>query len=233
LVAGLGLLATQDERKTRDTVWLALGGGVSLLVLLAAFLWPSALDRHWGMDFAVEEPDPNQFLVVTPDNRQVVKDLGRAEWIDADKQSLRQGDIHVRIASVKVDVPGVKKEAKGPALPPALLIQVAVVNVGQLRLIPYQGLNKSDPPPILTDDKGTPYPLRRLHDLGLPHLVQRAVLGPAREVPDLLAFEPPPPDVDALKLEFPAAAWGGTGTCRFRIPRSMIVVGAPKGQARP
>jgi hypothetical protein len=239
LVGGLGFLATLDDRKPRDTVWLSLGGGVSLLVLLTALFWPSVLHRYWGMDFTVDEPDPNHFLVVTVHNQQVVKDLGRSEWVDAESQSLRQGDVHVRIVSVRLGVPPQKKEvqkkeAKGKAPPPGLLIQVAVVNVGQLRLIPYQGLGKAEPPPVLSDDQGRSYPLHPFPPAaGVLDQVERAVLGPAREVNDLLVFEAPPAEAGALKLEFPASAWGGTGTCRFRISRGMIIPAPPRGQVRP
>jgi hypothetical protein len=81
---------------------------VSLLVLLAALFWPSVLHRYWGMDFAGEELDPNHFQVATAHNQRVVKDLGRSEWVDAESQSLRQGDVQVRIASVRLGVPPVK-----------------------------------------------------------------------------------------------------------------------------
>src|SRR5207237_6377155 len=131
-------VASMDQRKTRDLVWLGAGGGVGLLVLVVALFWPNLLHPHWGMDFAVDAPDPNAFVVVTADNRQVIKDLGAAEWVDAEKESLRQGDVHVRVAWARVDVPPAKKQTKG--LPKALLVQVQVVNTGQLRLIPYPGL---------------------------------------------------------------------------------------------
>jgi hypothetical protein len=115
-----------------------------------------------------------------------------------------------------------------------LLIEVAVVNVGQLRLIPYQGLGQAEPPPVLSDVKGASYPLFRFPPAaGVLDQVERTVLEPAREVHDLLVFEPPPAEAGALKLELPASAWGGAGMCRFRIPRNMIIPAPARGQVRP
>jgi hypothetical protein len=38
---------------------------------------------------------------------------------------------------------------------------------------------------------------------------------------EILAFEQPP-SLDGLRLELPAAAWGGTGVFRFALPASFI-----------
>ena len=39
---------------------------------------------------------------------------------------------------------------------------------------------------------------------------------------ELLVFDAPAATADGLRLELPAAAWGGTGTLRFFVPASMI-----------
>src|SRR5262249_16830781 len=51
---------------------------------------------------------------------------------------------------------------------------------------------------------------------------RRSAVFPVSVIDDVAVFEPPPPGVDALRLEVPADAWGGTGVFRFTIPRSMF-----------
>jgi hypothetical protein len=52
-------------------------------------------------------------------------------------------------------------------------------------------------------------------------------LFPGKAVEDVLVF-PAPAGVGPLRLELPAAAWGGQGVFRFTIPASMLVNPAPK-----
>jgi len=56
---------------------------------------------------------------------------------------------------------------------------------------------------------------------------KQTVLRANKQVEDLLVFELPDANVQHLDLELPAAAWGGTGTCKLRIPGRMILVTDP------
>jgi len=171
----------------------------------------------------VPQTDPNQQLLVSPDNRVVKKSLAEIDWVDAGSGSIRMGELHVRIESVKVDVPA---HTTGTAASPAsgrLLITITLANTGHVRTFSYEGQRTGKHMPVLRDSQGRSYSLRDGAGKARSGEIMRAVLRPVTHVEDVLAFEPPTPDIGYLELEIPAAAWKGQGTCRFRIPRAMIV----------
>jgi hypothetical protein len=47
-------------------------------------------------------------------------------------------------------------------------------------------------------------------------------LPPGKDVTDVLVFEEPADDVQALYLELPADVFGGAGSLRWEIPARMI-----------
>jgi hypothetical protein len=49
-----------------------------------------------------------------------------------------------------------------------------------------------------------------------------------------LVFEAPPAGAKSLRLELPAAVWGGAGAFKFLLPSSMIrTEAAPRGRLAP
>ncbi len=76
----------------------------------------------------------------------------------------------------------------------------------------------------LTDNFGNPYKRLSL-DPGsqVPGQISSATsIYPGKRLEDLLVFEPPIENLQFLRLELPAAAFGGTGTLRLQIPKTMI-----------
>ena len=73
-------------RRTKDRVWLSLGGIVSGAVLTVAIVAPGYLNSWWELDVAVAVSDANK-LVLVP--RAQPKDPGTPlkddDWIDAAK----------------------------------------------------------------------------------------------------------------------------------------------------
>jgi len=219
----LGCLVGMGEHRLEDMAWLSLGGMVSAGVLGVALLQPRWLNSGWDMNAAVPQADPNQQLLVSPDNRVVKKSLTESDWVDAGSGSIRMGDLHVRIENIKVDVP---VQTTGTAASPAsrrLLITITLANTGHVRTFSYAGQWTGKNMPALRDNQGRFYLLRE--GTGKAHVGQivRAVLRPVTHMEDVLAFDLPGPDIEYLELEIPAAAWMGQGMCRFRIPRAMIV----------
>jgi hypothetical protein len=210
-------------RDLRPLVWLGMAGAACFVVLLVV-LWGRVAARNEGNQFVAIEPDPHEFLIVTPDNRQIVNDLGRAEWADAATTALRQRDVHIRIVSAKVDAPPLKRSAAGADTSQALVILVQIANSARTAPAGYQGLLKGATPPALTDERGKSYPLRRY-----PPDALDSTITSNKPVQEWLVFEPVAADVESVKLELPASAWGGSGMCRFHIPRSMMA--PPKSTA--
>jgi hypothetical protein len=220
-VGALATMASMDGRKARDRCWLMLGGTLSVAILALAWFEPQWLNPKWAIDFAVAVPDPDRPLQVSLDGQTGTKELRDSDWVDASQASIRRGDVHIRIDWVRV-APLPSKERSKRASPARLLIRLSVANVGFLRRISYGGAGKHVS--VVRDNLGNEYSRHSL-DPDLDTTAQ--VLLPAEHTDDLLAFEPPPPDVGHLELEVPVAVWGGEGICRFRIPRAMIVFASP------
>jgi hypothetical protein len=102
---------------------------------------------------------------------------------------------------------------------------VFIQNVSQTRKIDYPGWSRSSSAQLrLTDNFGNVY---KRYDPGLLDTIIGQVreptsIHPGDRLEDLLVFEKPLPNVQALRLELPASAVGGSGSFRFLIPKSMI-----------
>jgi hypothetical protein len=76
----------------------------------------------------------------------------------------------------------------------------------------------------LMDDHGNSYKRITL-ELGgqIPGQINAATsIYPEKQLEDLLVFEPPIDNIQFLRLELPAGAFGGTGSLYLQIPKAMI-----------
>jgi hypothetical protein len=225
MVVALGMLATGGGRP-KDRVWFAVGGVLNALVLLLALVFPGLLNAWWVLDTPVAPIDPNAQVAVLRDRPlDEGKIMSPEDWAEADKEGVRQGNVFVRLESVKV----------GPltGLPdPAYLLVHLRLEACRGETITLEGFGSDKPPPALTGDGGHSYAFREarprkpargsvpVFDASAP---QGAVIGPGAPGPlpspiqeYLLVFASPPARFASLKLEVPAA-WGGQGACRFRL----------------
>jgi hypothetical protein len=74
---------------------------------------------------------------------------------------------------------------------------------------------------------GTPMRLLKLDDLvelpaDLDEVSEYPEVAPLTFLDHLLVFEAPPPEIQSLKLELPASAWGRNGTCKLRISEFFV-----------
>jgi hypothetical protein len=219
LATGLaGVLAQREEWHLKDSVWLALGGGGSGLLLLLALFAPSWLSVRWGMDFDVPETDRNKQMLVSRDNRTEVKELLSGDRVDAETNAIRQGDIFVRVESAVVERPSEKEQ-------PALVITLHIANVGQLYNVAYHGQASGKHPAVVRDSRGKELQRRdwAAKDKKKPHPLGEVSILPTHEVKDLVVCETPWSGTAQLELDLPAAAWGREGVCRFTISTSFLL----------
>ena len=231
----LGLQATWQRGRTKDGVWLVLGGGVNVVVLALTLFAPGVLNNHWALDFAVPIRDPNKQEVVGRHNPLGPrKPLASDAWATAPDEWILQDDALIRLESVEV-APMVRypemirigtSADKGKGAP-FLLVYFRLGVFGHVRPITFEGFNDKHKL-NLTDDAGRHYRLVEL----LPRIIRGgapAVFDPQamtvqtiaapRYKDYLLVFEAPPEGVETFKLELPASAWGRKGICKFRISR--------------
>ncbi len=153
-------------------------------------------------------------------------------WVDASRAAVQQNRVGIQVVSARLGPSG---GPTVPGQPPAAPKQVLVVRLrvqriwgGEQTLRDEPGAEDRPPPQqapaTLTDDTGKVCQL-------LPAAAWDA--APSRtsraggEV--TFAFEAPSPGFKFLRLELAAAAWGGTGSFRFKIPSSMTRPEPPRG----
>ncbi|MBM4070473.1 MAG: hypothetical protein FJ271_16185 [Planctomycetes bacterium] len=214
LVICLAGIPLTPRRKAKDVAWLGMTAALAAAFLLVAFAWPHYLNRFWGMDHAVKSVDPaTQFLASRNNQVPRGRELDGEAWVEADRHAVRQGDIHIRVEEVKIEL----DHSRETPVPRNSLITLRVSNMGQLRRIQYRSPGLAGQPPVLRDNRGKLYTLR---NAGAGTSARS--LKPLAHVQDQWTCEPIDAQVEHLELEVPASAWAGKGSCKFRIPRSMI-----------
>ncbi len=225
-LVGLGIWATRGDRQRKDWVWFSLTGALSMGVLLAALAFRGRLlNERWAQDTEIPPENPEMLRAVArsmPRALEEGKPMGAEDWADAEAEAVRQGDVLVRVESVKVG------PISGKGDTPYLQVVLRVTNCKPERTFTVEGFSKDQP--TLTDDAGhlcafvEQRPRRQsrgnepVFDPTHSGVAELAPLDrPSQDY--LLVFASPPATFQSLKLEVPAAPWGRSGVCRLRINR--------------
>lgn len=227
---GSGIWATAGNRRLRDWVWFALGGGLCIAVLVVSLAMPGLMNRQWAIDTAAPRVDPDAPVIVGRDMAlEEGKRASADDWADALTHAIRQEDLLVRVESVKIGtLPG-----KGDTS--YFLIHLRLANCKQLQTITVDGFQSEPNRPTLTSESGRSHAFveqrlrKRAKGPAVFEASARAVdlstgdslAGSGDRQDYLLVFASPPGLFEPVKLEVSASAWGRKGTCRFRIPRSF------------
>jgi hypothetical protein len=150
--------------------------------------------------------------------------------VDASRAALQQSGLRVQVvgASVGPAEPRATLHKRTPnkkGAAAALFIRLRARRVEDARAFAADPLRQPDRPdeahhPTLTDNTGKVYRQRPVPSA--PEGVGKSSRFPVTVVEEVFAFEAPPPGVESLRLEVPAAAWGGSGAFRFTIPAAII-----------
>jgi hypothetical protein len=211
LVVALGGLAVAERRR-----WPALAAGVNAAGALLAVCLPGWLGlSSW-------QPVP------VPDESGVVRAVGLADgvaapadWVDVRTAAWQRDDVRVGVTAFTVgpvELVG-PKEKRRWTKEKYLQVRVGVENVGVARAIDVRGWTATGPDaPRLTDPAGTVVSVKVFEDGWAPVVPPAAtVLLPGRATEYLLIF-PAPARGGPLRLELPAAGFGGGEAVRLRIP---------------
>jgi hypothetical protein len=219
LVAGLGLMvglvgvAVVVERGT-GFVFAGVAAVVCALVV-AIGMWPQLLYPA----FQPALPDTNGDWVLPPRPKNPGVAPG---WLDASRAEVECAHVGLRVEDVQVrtvrfaDGKGAKEKG--------LVIVLRLRNAGGAELR-YRGWGGSGSTPTLRDDT-RPYRYRPLQPRpvkpGAAPAPAITALLPGQPVEEALAFEAPGRPVAFLRLELPAAAFGGDRVVRLQIPGNMV-----------
>ena len=216
LVGGLALVLARASDEPQPLFPVA-GTLVSAAVLLVALGSPGWLGPTYA-DWRAPAPDVMAVRVLPlPGQGGEARSAEPGEWVDASRAGVQQGRVRVQVAGAAV---GPRDGGAEDVLTVRLRVQE---DAGALALRWRDRAAPGPPAPraTITDPTGWAYPMKDVQTAGPPPDPTAAFpLPTVTEV--AFVFAPPTAAVEQLKLEVPAAAWGGTGTFRFVIPRGMF-----------
>jgi hypothetical protein len=224
---GLGQVAVRPRRL------LPLAGTITAGVLLVtALVFPALLGPTYERSRQRIAPNSSALRAIPLGGGPAAVDA--TDWVDASRFALQQGGRRVQVISVSLGpIPG-KAAAKKAAPEQFLLVRVRAQQV--LAVGPSMDWHDGAADfgknhlPVLMDSAGRAYAIQETKLFRPVDTSRKSSLFPVAAQDEVIAFEPPPTGVEWLRLEIPAAAWGGTGTFRFMIPATMISAG-PAGPA--
>jgi hypothetical protein len=246
-LSGLGLVTggvalVLARFATKGGLLLPVTGSVAAgAILNVALFLPAMLGPTYDRSRQSGDPARNVLRAVPLGSGPVISQT--PEWVNASQYALQRGDLRVQIVGVSVDpVPGTTKSKSKPSQESSLLVRVRVTlaerqSSGQNKPFdwienrankPFGGINS--PNPALIDAAAKSYTFRESKVFDSVGGKRRANLFPVQTADEVLAFEAPPEGWESLRLEAPAAAWGGAGVFRFTIP-ATILVSTPAGGA--
>jgi hypothetical protein len=208
----------------RRRVFPSAGAGAGCLVCAAALFFPSLLGPNYLAWRQGKTVDPTTIQAI-PLNGSPANGRIDSDWVDASQTALRQGRLHVQVASVSVEPLDANPVPKGKGPAEELLhIRLRIRKILEAGDAAPQGVDAPDEKTRqearLTDNTGKHYLQRALHEATPP--VQRRNAFASAVVDQVLVFEVPPAGLQHLRLELPVAHWGGRGVFRFTIPSTMV-----------
>jgi hypothetical protein len=231
LALGRGLLAD------RPTYVMATAASVlNMAVLLAGSLFPSILGPTYQLARARFVPEVAVPRVVPLAGKKSTPADGNVEWPDARRFSVQVKGARVEVVAATVRPIEVGTAANKKSTQESYLL---------LRVRTHQAADGAEfvsgawheaaaprPSPNVTDNTGRTYrqpPIDLSAEAGM--LSQKPSAFPLGITDEVYVFEAPGLAVDWLRLEMPAAAWGGRGAVRFSIPREMLQIQATPPRA--
>ena len=213
----------------------AAGSAVAAGVLLVAWVSPGMLGPAYDRSRQpVQGPLPVARAVPLPGQSAAAPADG--DWADATRFALQVGDVRVQVVGAEVRPVEVQSGGRTRwTKEPYLVIHLRAHRQGGAREFSDNQWDQSGPvaqtaKPTLADLAGKQYALASLELRDVTAHKLNSTFFPVGVVDEVFVFEPPPTNVDALRLELAAEAWGGSGSLKFTLPREMIRAGrtAPK-----
>lgn len=148
------------------------------------------------------------------------------DWADVSLGAARFGNARIKINAVWIDDVKVLLQGKEVgAARDVLVINYEIENIAERGAMNFFGWGGYKAKPeestaTLTDSKGGLY--RRLVLEEVEGQVEARILDPGKRTADRILFPAPDEKVDYYRLELPAKNFGGEGTVRLQIPRTMV-----------
>jgi hypothetical protein len=198
-----------------------VGTAVAGAVVTLAVMFPGVLGPKY-LTYKDQTPvDPTTIRRIPLPGKTASTQDDDPEWADASSVALQQGKLTIQVDEVAITefATAVAPNKKGKMV--CLLIRLRIRDTsGQAGKAPSDlGTLKQEQRPVLTEGTAKVYELLDIQTGTAAKGRAGSELGMVSRV---LLFDAPGAEVQTLRLEIPAEAWGGVGTFRFAIPSSLI-----------
>jgi hypothetical protein len=185
---------------------------VGCAAVFSALLLPHLLGPVYLGSRTREAVDSRAIRVVSFSGRGGAARPGEPESVEANQAALQQGPLHVQVISASIR--SVKaKSAPAKHIPPGeyLFIRLRTHSVeaaGEFtaKRSPTPGHRFEKVQPRLMDKTGRVYPSRDIQEVVAEENENKRSVFPVTFQDEVLAFEPPGPDLEYLRLEVPSAS---------------------------
>ncbi len=226
LLAGLVALVRAYRWGQSRLTFPGAGSAVAGAVLFLGLACPAILGPTYRGFLEQNATDPTAIRRVTLAGKVADDADEDPEWPDARRTILQQGLVTVQVNEVAVaPVHSAAAPNKNGKAEVCLAVRLHIRQLPQVgtsagRARGDAAILKEKHRPTIADTTGKVYELLDVQTGGSAEKTRRlSTFGLSSRV---LIFEAPAPGVRALRLEIPAAAWGGRGAFRFEIPGAMI-----------
>jgi hypothetical protein len=228
-IALVGLV--QDLLSDRPRYVLAISSSIAnAAVLTIALLFPMLLGPTYQLARGRGESEFATPRVVPLAGKAIPdRDAPSPEWPDAMTYAVKVKQVRLQVLSAtvrKLEITSQPKKKKYSDSPYLVLRVRAHRPAGTDELLDGTwgdaATAQEHRQATLTDNAGKVYrapPAELGGEAG--ELTQKSAVFPLGITDEVYLFDAPAPDVQYLRLEMPAASWGGTGTIRFQIPRAL------------
>jgi len=217
VLGGLGLTAALISLSIMEhkRVLPAVATGVNAVVLLLALLLPSWLGiTSWRPVKAMDDSGTVRAVGLTDGV------AAPAEWVDVSKSAWQRDDVRVSVTGSSVgqlELVGPKDKRRWTK-EKFLQVRLKIENVGVSRAIDVRGWSAGPQGPKLIPPAGEPSGIKTWEDgWAAPVKPAAATLFPGRGTEQTLIFPYPATGSGPLRLELPAAAFGGTESVRLQL----------------
>jgi hypothetical protein len=151
------------------------------------------------------------------------------KWVDASKGTYYLAPLSVRIDSVEILKPEMRKvDQDGKVVTTkssteCLIITLELTNTQVAGEVKYTGFAKQRKGLSLTDGKDKYSAFRMRPDRTITGQASGDTIPAGESVTDVAIFKKPADDIEYLELKLPASAFRRPGSLRFKIPADMIV----------
>jgi hypothetical protein len=211
LIVGLISLSVMEHKR----ILPAVATGINAIVLVLALLLPSWLGiTSWRPVKEVDDSGTVRAVGLTDGV------ASPADWVDVSKSAWQRDDVRVSVTGVsigQIELVG-PKEKRRWTKEKFLQVRLKVENVGVSRAIDFRGWSAGPQGPKLIPPTGESVGIKTWEDgWAAPAKPAAANLFPGRGTEQTLIFPYPATGSGPLRLELPAAAFGGTESVRLQL----------------